>query len=95
VEGALAGVQADKADNLKLDSEGGAGAATSKVRYLQTGISLGLGTISLGGDSDAKVPNPAGNTTNQVAGGAGGFKEVGITLGILVRPRAFGYSMGA
>jgi hypothetical protein len=95
VEATLAGVQADKADNLKLDSEGGAQATTSKVRYLQTGVSLGLGAISLGGDSDAKVPNPAGNTTNRVAGGAGGFKVVGITLGILVHSRAFGYSMGA
>jgi hypothetical protein len=80
---------------LKLDSEGGAQATSPKSRYLQTGISLAMAAVSMGGDSDAKVPNPAGNTSNRVIGGAGGFKLVGMVMGAVVKSRAFGYSMGA
>ena len=43
-------------------------------------------TLSVGGDTDA---------LSRVAGGAAGFKLVGMTLGALVRSRAFGYTMGA
>ena len=95
VEASLAGVEAAKADNVKLDSEGGARATAPKTRYLNTAVSVGLAGLSTLGDPDAKTPNPAGNTSNRVAGGAAGFKAVGIVLGTLVRSRAFGYSMGA
>jgi hypothetical protein len=95
IEASLAGVEAAKAENVKLDSEGGAQATSPKVRYLKTAISIGLAGISAQGDPDAKVPNPAGNTSNRVAGGAGGFKAVGMVMGVLVHSRAFGYSMGA
>jgi hypothetical protein len=95
VDANLEGVQAGKADNVKLDAEGGAEATTPKTRYLQTGIAIGLAMASAGGDADAKTSNPAGNTSNRVAGGAGGFKVVGIVLGLVVHSRAFGYSMGA
>ncbi len=95
VDAILAGVQAGKADNVKLDAEGGAEATTPKTRYLKTAVSISLAAVSAGGDADAKVPNPAGNTSNRIAGGAGGFKLVGIVLGALVHSRAFGYSMGA
>ena len=53
------------------------------------------GDCRLCGDPDAKTPNPAGNTSNRVAGGAVGFKAVGMVMGVLVHSRAFGYSMGA
>ena len=56
---------------------------------------MGMAAVSAGGDADAKVPNPAGNTSNRVVGGAGGFKLVGMVLGAAVKSRAFGYSMGA
>jgi hypothetical protein len=95
VDAVLNGVEAGKADNLKLDSEGGAQATSPKSRYLKTGISLAMAAASMGGDSDARVANPAGNTSNRVIGGAGGFKLVGMVLGVAVRSRAFGYSMGA
>lgn len=95
VDANLEGVQAGKADNVKLDAEGGAEATTPKTRYLQTSIAIGLAMASAGGDADARVSNPAGNTANRVAGGAGGFKVVGIILGLVVHSRAFGYSMGA
>jgi len=95
VEASLAGVEATKADNVKLDSEGGARATAPKTRYLNTAVSIGLAGLSVRGDPDAKTPNPAGNTSNRVAGGAAGFKAVGMVLGTLVHSRAFGYSMGA
>jgi hypothetical protein len=95
IDANLEGIQSDKAGNVKLDSEGGAEATTPKTRYLQTGIAIGLAMASAGGDADSAVANPAGNTANRVAGGANGFKLVGIALGILVHSRAFGFSMGA
>ena len=95
VDALLNGVEAKKADNLKLDSEGGAQATTSKTRYLKTAISMAMAAASFGGDADATAPNPAGNAGNRAIGGAGGFKLVGMALGVLVKSRAFGYSMGA
>ena len=95
VEASLAGVEAAKADNVKLDSEGGARASSPKTRYLNAAVSIGLAALSAQGDPDAKTPNPAGNTSNRVAGGAAGFKAVGMVMGVLVHSRAFGYSMGA
>ncbi|HEY1472407.1 MAG TPA: hypothetical protein VGF61_25445 [Candidatus Acidoferrum sp.] len=95
IDANLEGIQSDKAGNVKLDSEGGAEATTPKTRYLQTGIAIGLAMASAGGDGDSGVANPAGNTANRVAGGANGFKLVGIALGVLVHSRAFGLSMGA
>ncbi len=95
VDAVLNGVEASKADHLKLDSEGGAQATSPKSRYLKTGIAMGMAAVSLGGDSDSKIANPAGNTSNRVVGGAGGFKLVGIVMGAAVKSRAFGYSMGA
>jgi hypothetical protein len=95
VDAVLNGVEAGKADNLKLDSEGGAQATSPKSRYLKTGIALGIAAISMGGDADSKIANPAGDTSNRVVGGAGGFKLVGMVLGATVKSRAFGYSMGA
>jgi hypothetical protein len=88
VSAVLAGVQAGKTDNLKLDSEGGAQATSSKSRYLQTGIALGLAAVSAAGDGDADVLNKA-------AGGAGGFKLVGIAVGIAARSNSLGIAMGA
>ena len=47
VHATLEGVQAGKDANVKLDSEGGAEATTSKSRYLATTVSLGLAASSL------------------------------------------------
>jgi hypothetical protein len=95
VHATLEGVQAGKDGNVKLDSEGGAEATTSRSRYLATGVSLGLAAISLHGDEDAVGSGNAGNASNRVAGGAGGFKLVGMVVGALVRSRPVGYTMGA
>jgi hypothetical protein len=84
----LAGVQAGETDNLKLDSEGGARTISPKSRYLQTGIALGLAAVSAAGDGDADV-------LNKSAGGANGFKLVGIAVGIAARSNPLGIAMGA
>jgi hypothetical protein len=84
----LAGVQAGKTENLKLDSEGGARAVSPRSRYLQTGIALGLAAVSAAGDGDADV-------LNKSAGGANGFKLVGIAVGIAARSNPLGIAMGA
>src|SRR6202163_4112914 len=91
----LEGVQAGKDANVKLDSEGGAEATTSKSRYLGTAVSLGLAMLSAreGGDRDGgKLHGDGGNAG---AGGLGGFKLFGMIMGAAVRSRAFGTTMGA
>jgi len=96
VEATLEGVQAGKNANVKLDSEGGAEATTSKSRYLTTGISLALAAASARGDQDGQRGGGAGGDPgSRVAGGANGFKLVGMALGLAVRSRALGYTMGA
>jgi hypothetical protein len=97
VEATLEGVRAGKEANVKLDSEGGAEATTSKMRYLTTGLSLALAAASTRTESDVDhgVATNGGGTGARVAGGANGFKLVGMALGLAVRSRALGYSMGA
>ncbi|HST09249.1 MAG TPA: hypothetical protein VLL05_02640 [Terriglobales bacterium] len=98
VEATLESVQAGKNANVKLDSEGGAEATTSKTRYLATGISLALAAASMRTDNDAGrdgAAGGAGDPGSRVAGGANGFKLVGMALGLAVKSRALGYSMGA
>ena len=99
VEATLEGVQAGKNANVKLDSEGGAEATTSKTRYLATGFSLALAAASARVDNDAEhggsANGAAGDPGSRVAGGANGFKLIGMALGVAVRSRAFGYGMGA
>jgi hypothetical protein len=98
VEATLEGVQAGKSSHVKLDSEGGAEATTSKTRYLTTGLSLALAAASARTDNDAGRgggSTAAGDPGSRVAGGATGFKLVGIALGLAVRSRVFGYTMGA
>ena len=95
VDTSLEGIQAGKNQDVRLDSEGGAEATSSKSRYAMTAISVGLAAASFGGDRDAPGgSNPAGNTSNRVAGGAGGFKLIGMILGLTVHSRAFGAAMG-
>lgn len=88
----LEGVQAGKDANVKLDSEGGAEATTSKSRYLGTAVSLGLAVMAAraGEDHDGD-----GGSNSGAAGGLGGFKLVGFAVGAVARSRAFGTTMGA
>jgi type IV secretory pathway VirB10-like protein len=95
VNASLEGVQTNKGQDVTLDSEGGAEANSPKTRYLSTGISVGLAVVSAGTDRDAPQGDVAGNTSNRVAGGAGGFKLVGIAVGIFVHSQPLGMAMGA
>jgi len=95
VEASLAGVQADKGQDVKLDSEGGAEANSPKSRYLTTGIAVALAFASARGDPDARNGDVSGNTDSRVAGGAGGLKLVGIAMGAFVHSQPLGMAMGA
>lgn len=95
VEASLAGVQSGKGQDLTLDSEGGAEANSPKTRYLATGISVGLAFVSSLSDRDSGGGGAGGDTNNRVAGGAGGFKLVGIALGAFLHSQPLGIAMGA
>jgi hypothetical protein len=90
VETSLEGVQSAAANNVKLDAEGGVEAGSPKSRYLLTTISVGLAAVSAGVGGDT-----LGDTTERVAGGAGGYKLIGIALGATVHSQPFGMAMGA
>jgi hypothetical protein len=84
VDAILQGVEAGKQDAVKLDTEGGAQASTPKTRYLSTAVSIAL---AAGAHEDDPV--------NRAEGGAGGFKLVGIAMGLAVRSQPLGLAMGA
>ena len=89
VDAVLEGVQAGKSQNLKLDSESGAEARPPKSRFPSTAVSVGLGFLSFTGDS------PTGDTGQRTAGGAGGYKLIGIDMGLAIHSQPLGMAMGA
>jgi hypothetical protein len=95
VEATLAGVQAGKGEEVKLDAEGGAEANSPKTRYLATGISVMLALASAHTDADAKASDVGGGAGSRAAGGAGGFKLVGLAMGVFVHSQPLGMAMGA
>jgi hypothetical protein len=90
VEASLEGLQSAAPGNVKLDAEGGAEAGSPKSRYLLTTISVGLAAVSAGVGGDT-----LGDTTERAAGGAGGYKLIGIAVGAAVHSQPFGMAMGA
>jgi hypothetical protein len=84
VEASLAGVEAGKAQSLKIDAEGGAQASAPKGRYLDTAIAVTLAVAAQGDD-----------LSNAAEGGAGGFRLVGFALGLAARSQPLGMAMGA
>lgn len=84
VEASLAGVEAGKAQGLRLDAEGGAEATAPKGRYFDTAIAVTLAAASQGDDP-----------LNQGEGGAGGFRLVGFAVGIAIHSQPLGMAMGA
>jgi hypothetical protein len=95
VEATLAGVQAGKGDDVKLDAEGGAEANSPKTRYLATGISVMLALASAHTDDDAVAGSAGGGAGARAAGGVGGFKLVGLAMGVFVHSQPVGMAMGA
>jgi hypothetical protein len=88
VDTRLHGVQSDSADNAQLDSEGGVKSTPSKTRYLSTGVSVGLALIGSGGRDDVGDASP-------IAGGATGFKLIGLIVGVAFRSHTYGILMSA
>jgi hypothetical protein len=88
VDTRLEGIQSGSADNAQLDSEGGTKSTSSKTRYLSTGTSVGLALIGSGGRNDVGDAGP-------VAGGATGFKLIGLIAGVAFRSHPYGILMSA
>jgi hypothetical protein len=88
VDTRLEGIQSGSADNAQLDSEGGAKSTSSKTRYLSTGASVGLALIGSGGRNDVGDASP-------IAGGATGFKLIGLIVGVAFRSHNYGILMSA
>ncbi|MGA9484512.1 MAG: hypothetical protein WBV48_21520, partial [Candidatus Acidiferrales bacterium] len=88
IEASLESVQAGRSQNVTLDAEGGAQAAPPKTRFLTTTVAVGLGAISFLGDT-------FGDTGPRAAGGAGGYKLIGIAIGLAVHSQALGMAMGS
>jgi hypothetical protein len=88
IEASLESVQAGRSQNVTLDAEGGAQAAPPKTRFLTTTVAVGLGAVSFLGDT-------FGDTGPRAAGGAGGYKLIGIAVGLAVRSQALGMAMGS
>ena len=84
----LQGIQSGAADHAQLDAEGGAKATASKMRYISTGTSVGLALIGSGGKNDVGDAGPT-------AGGATGFKLIGLIVGIAFRSHTYGILMSA
>jgi type IV secretory pathway VirB10-like protein len=84
VEAMLQGMQSRTADNLQLDTEGGAETKSPKTRYLRSGIAVALAAAT---HEDEPF--------NRSEGGAGGFKVVGIVIGATVHSQALAIAMGA
>lgn len=89
VQASLAGVEAARADHVRLDSEGGAHAAASNARFLTTTVAVGLGAFSMIGDSGG------GDVGHTSAGGAGGYKVIGLAMGLAIRSQPMGMALGA
>jgi hypothetical protein len=88
VDTRLEGIQSGSADHAQLDSEGGAKSTDSKTRYLTTATSVGLALIGSGGRNDVGDASP-------IAGGATGFKLIGLIVGIAYRSHTYGIIMSA
>ena len=88
VDTSVQGIHSDSADNVQLDAEGGAKSTPSKTRYLTTGASVGLALIGSGGRDDVGDASP-------VAGGATGFKMIGLVVGLAFRSHTYGILMSA
>ncbi|MGB6977800.1 MAG: hypothetical protein WBD66_01240 [Candidatus Acidiferrales bacterium] len=90
IQASLEAVQAAQSADMNLDSEGGAHAGSPPSRFLRTGFSLVLAAASAGVGGDT-----LGDAPERAAGGAGGYKLIGIALGLTVHSQPFGTVMGA
>jgi hypothetical protein len=98
IEATLEGVDVNKGQNLKLDSEGGAQVTTPKTRYLTTGIAVMLAASSASPDSDRGLhhgTDGGGDASGGAANGASGFKLVGMLVGAFAHSRVVATGFGS
>src|SRR6202035_3455163 len=88
VDTSIKGVESGAAENVQLDSEGGANATSSVSRYISTGTSVGLALVGSGDRNDVGDAGPA-------AGGTTGFKLLGLIVGLTFRSHSYGILMSA
>lgn len=95
VDANLEGVQAGQDQHVKLDVEGGAQPSSPKTRYLLTGLAVALAVASYEDrDLEDGVTDASGNASQGAAGGAVGFKLIGIGVGAFARSRPLALGMG-
>ncbi len=70
VEAGLQAASVSKGAHLKIDSEGGAHAVSSKKKYIMPAIDVLLATSSFDGDSQSRAIQEGGGQGGDVAGGA-------------------------
>jgi len=80
VEAGLQAASVAKAAHLKIDSEGGAHAVSSKRKYVMPAIDVLLAMSSFDGDSQSRAIQEGGGQGGDVAGGA---IRGGVGLGVL------------
>jgi hypothetical protein len=98
IEATLEGVDVNKGQNLKLDSEGGAQVTTPKTRYLTTGIAVMLAASSAAPDGDRGLhhgTDGGGDAGGGAANGASGFKLVGMLVGAFAHSRVVATGFGS
>jgi hypothetical protein len=89
VEGSLQGVDVNKKERLKLDSEGGAHSTTSKAAYAKPAIAVLIAVASAAPDVDVRPGGRVYTDTNgpagrQVVGGGLGYKLIGMATALAV-----------
>ncbi|MGH9804780.1 MAG: hypothetical protein ACRD4D_06385 [Candidatus Acidiferrales bacterium] len=95
VDANLEGVQGSESQQVRIDREGGTKATTPKTRYLFTGIAVGLAVASYEDkDLEDGATDTRGNASQGAAGGAAGFKLIGILVGAFARSRPLALGMG-
>ncbi len=92
VEAGLQAASVPKTDHLKIDSEGGARATTSKKKYIMPAIDVLLASSSIDGDSGQRAIQEGNGGTADLAGGAVrggvGFGLVGSVAAMIARSQA-------
>jgi hypothetical protein len=86
VDAVIEGVEAARADHVKMDAEGGAQATSPKSRYLTTGLVVALAGGAVLGDHDFQAASGGASTE---------FKLVGVVLGAFVHSQPLGMALGA
>ena len=89
IEANLHAASVAKASHLKIDSEGGAHAVSSRKKYIMPAIDILLATSSFDGDSQSRAIQEGGGQGGDVAGGAirggAGFGLLGSLIAMAAR----------